>query len=148
MSFTGSAALKWKLKYIAAFNAMEKELQRRAAPANDDRLEIAKLIVKASPHKLRAIRELYPEYFTPEVDALAACCGYNGSYMQWINDCSVTVDYIVTLSTVDLFGDYTGYCKANGLPQMGKKTFYHTLVNDFCLARRQRTDGRRYFVEA
>lgn len=29
MGFTGKAALEWKLKYIAAFNAMEKKLAQR-----------------------------------------------------------------------------------------------------------------------
>jgi Rha family phage regulatory protein len=31
MGFTGTKALKWKLKYIAAFNAMEAELRRRSS---------------------------------------------------------------------------------------------------------------------
>lgn len=33
MGFTGEAALAWKVKYIDAFNAMEGELRRSAAPS-------------------------------------------------------------------------------------------------------------------
>lgn len=33
MGFTGSKAMAWKLDYISAFNAMEGEIRRRAAPA-------------------------------------------------------------------------------------------------------------------
>jgi Rha family phage regulatory protein len=32
MGFTGTKALRWKLKYIQAFNSMEDELRSRAAP--------------------------------------------------------------------------------------------------------------------
>ena len=35
MGFTGKEASKWKEKYIAAFNAMEAELKKRAAVKND-----------------------------------------------------------------------------------------------------------------
>lgn len=38
MGFTGAAAAAWKVKYIAAFNAMEAELARLTAPANDSHL--------------------------------------------------------------------------------------------------------------
>lgn len=34
MGFTGKAALEWKLKYIAAFNAMEKKLALRRCPSS------------------------------------------------------------------------------------------------------------------
>lgn len=33
MGFTGKAALEWKVRYIEAFNAMEKELLKKSAPA-------------------------------------------------------------------------------------------------------------------
>jgi Rha family phage regulatory protein len=32
MGFTGAKALKWKLKYIEAFNKMEEELKKQSAP--------------------------------------------------------------------------------------------------------------------
>lgn len=36
MGFTGEKALRWKLKYIQAFNGMETELRSRAAPESDE----------------------------------------------------------------------------------------------------------------
>nr|WP_281803491.1 Rha family transcriptional regulator [Methylocystis echinoides] len=38
MGFTGEAALRWKLKYIDAFNRMEAELRGSTKPALDRRM--------------------------------------------------------------------------------------------------------------
>ena len=62
MGFTGKAALEWKLKYIAAFNAMEKQLAQRP------QLSLAELMAQALiaahdelEHKDRQIAELTPK---------------------------------------------------------------------------------------
>lgn len=47
MGFTGAKALEWKIKYIAAFNAMEKELQAQAPSYQiADPIERAKAWIK------------------------------------------------------------------------------------------------------
>ncbi|MBQ8698343.1 MAG: Rha family transcriptional regulator [Schwartzia sp.] len=71
MGFTGEAALKWKLKYIEAFNSMENELRRLYDERKQWEIERAKGIltrhiladtiknmVPDSPHK----RFMYPNY--------------------------------------------------------------------------------------
>ena len=71
MGFTGEAALKWKLKYIEAFNSMENELRRIYDERKQWEIERAKGIltrhiltdtiknmVPDSPHK----RFMYPNY--------------------------------------------------------------------------------------
>ena len=57
MGFTGSEALKWKLKYIEAFNAMEKQLKELQAPQLPQTyLEALKALV-ASEEKNRKYRK-------------------------------------------------------------------------------------------
>lgn len=61
MGFTGKAALEWKLKYIAAFNAMEKELA--AKPLSRAELMAQALIAahEELEHKAAQIEEMTPK---------------------------------------------------------------------------------------
>lgn len=61
MGFTGKAALEWKLKYIAAFNAMEKELA--AKPLSRSELMAQALIAahEELEHKTAQIEEMTPK---------------------------------------------------------------------------------------
>lgn len=56
MGFTGSAAAQWKEKYIAAFNALEAQVQRQAAPdaALLERLQTAYL--DSNPETAKVLR--------------------------------------------------------------------------------------------
>jgi hypothetical protein len=145
MGFTGAEALEWKLKYIEAFNAMEEKL--RNTTALDNRLEIARIISNATPSKVNAIKELYPEYFT--VGALPGTFEYlndvNTSYQKWIEDYNITPEWIGEFPTNEIYFNYVRYCNEVKRPSMGKKLFYRTLESDFNLIRRQKTDGYRYF---
>lgn len=62
MGFTGKAALEWKLKYIAAFNAMEKELAQRP-PLSRSELMAQALIAahEELEHKAAQIEEMTPK---------------------------------------------------------------------------------------
>ena len=62
MGFTGKAALAWKLKYIAAFNAMEKQLAQRP-PLSRSELMAQALIAAHDEleHKNAQIAELTPK---------------------------------------------------------------------------------------
>jgi Rha family phage regulatory protein len=148
MGFTGSEALKWKLKYIEAFNEMEKRLS--SPNLVDNRLEIAKLIIQAPKSKINSIRELYPEYFSPIVEkgSLEYLSDVNTSYRKWIEDYGITAEWITDFPTIDIFNNYMSYCVENRLVNMGKKIFYHTLETDFNFTRRQKADGFRYFMTA
>ena len=52
MGFTGSKALEWKLKYIAAFNAMEQQLREKVVKPADD-LKEKRLVVMHRNAKVR-----------------------------------------------------------------------------------------------
>jgi len=148
MGFTGKEALEWKLKYIEAFNAMEKKLHSSAI--TDNRLEIARLIIQAPESRVSAIRELYPEYFSvrPEVCSLEYMSDLNTSYTKWIEDYGITKEWIGDFPTGDIYLNYVRYCTENRLIAMGKKLLYHTLERDFNLRRKQRANGHRYFLSA
>lgn len=145
MSFTGQKALEWKLKYITAFNAMEEKLRQSAA---DPRLEIAHLLVSTSGFKVKAIKELYPEYFSSVPGSLEYASDVNTAYRKWIEDYGITKDWLVDFPTQEIYYNYVRYCTENRLPSMGKKIFYHTLETDFNLSRRQKANGYRYFLTA
>jgi anti-repressor protein len=62
MGFTGKAALEWKLKYIQAFNAMEKKLAQRPQLSRAELM--AQALIAAHDeleHKDRQIAELTPK---------------------------------------------------------------------------------------
>ena len=145
MGFTGKEALEWKLKYIEAFNEMEKRLKNPTL--TDNRLEIARLILSAPESKLSAILELYPEYFSHHNrGSLEYMSDINTSYTKWIEDYGITADWISHFPTLEVFNNYVRYCVERNLLSMGKKYFYKTLENDFSFTRRQGSDGYRYFI--
>lgn len=59
MGFTGPEALEWKLKYIEAFNVMEKQLNELQAPKLPQTyLEALKALVKSEEEKQQVEKEL------------------------------------------------------------------------------------------
>lgn len=102
MGFTGKKALEWKIKYIEAFNAMEKALRERSAPAlpeNPDRrytfrgvpvmtsMQLEKLLYVAHAELLRRVKLYRLPYFLLEGKMLARfkqenrICGSQASSM-------------------------------------------------------------------
>lgn len=62
MGFTGKAALEWKLKYIQAFNAMEKQLAQRPQLSRSELMAQALIAAHEElEHKDRQIAELTPK---------------------------------------------------------------------------------------
>lgn len=62
MGFTGKAALEWKLKYIAAFNEMEKKLAQRPQLSRSELMAQALIAAHEElEHKDRQIAELTPK---------------------------------------------------------------------------------------
>lgn len=80
MSFTGKKALKWKIKYIEAFNAMEKTLKQQSPSyLLEDPIERAKRWIEEQQAKQQAIKAL--EEAKPKVetyDKLISNEGYVG----------------------------------------------------------------------
>lgn len=58
MGFTGKAALEWKLKYIAAFNEMEKKLAQRPQLQAGNSLQALNLLVKSLNEQQDAMNRL------------------------------------------------------------------------------------------
>jgi Rha family phage regulatory protein len=80
MSFTGKKALEWKIKYIEAFNAMEKALKQQSPSyLLEDPIERAKRWIEEQQEKklaLAALEESKPKVAT--YDALVSNEGYVG----------------------------------------------------------------------
>ena len=150
MGFSGKKALAWKLKYIQAFNEMERRLHSEAITVRESRLEIAKILAKTSKTGAEAIVRLYPEYFTtqPGTSLLEHISDANTSYSRWMEDYNISADWIEDFPTSDIYNNYVRYCMENRLTIMGKKIFYSTLENDFGFTRKQKADGHRYFIMA
>lgn len=150
MGFTGSKALEWKLKYIAAFNEMEKRLREPAPqlPSFDDRLKVARLVARTPYRNLPAMFDMFPEYFSGDINSLEYRSDVNTSYQKWIEEYGIDKEWLVEFPTTDIYLNYVRYCTENRIPSMGKKIFYSTLESDFNLTRRQKCDGNRYFLTA
>lgn len=58
MGFTGKAALEWKVKYIAAFNEMEKKLAQRPQIQAGNSLQALNLLVKSLNEQQDAMNRL------------------------------------------------------------------------------------------
>ena len=70
MGFTGSKALEWKIKYINAFNAMEKKLKELSAPQTlDDTLNADVLFLIASKWKADSDKRKELEVRVAELEA-------------------------------------------------------------------------------
>lgn len=70
MGFTGSKALEWKIKYIEAFNVMEKKLKELSAPQTlDDTLNADVLFLIASKWKADSDKRKELEVRVTELEA-------------------------------------------------------------------------------
>lgn len=70
MGFTGARALKWKLSYIAAFNAMEAQLRAQSQAATIDLNDPAQLVPLLTAYAQRAqISEAQVVEMTPKAEA-------------------------------------------------------------------------------
>lgn len=70
MSFTGREAMQWKIKYINAFNAMEKKLKELSAPQTlDDTLNADVLFLIASKWKADSDKRKELEVRVAELEA-------------------------------------------------------------------------------
>lgn len=145
---TGVKGAVFTARYINRFHEMESRL--RAPVPLDNRLEIAKLILRAPRSRVESIRELYPEYFSryPENGSFEMIVDMNTAYTKWIEDYGITKEWIGDFPAGEIYNNYMKYCNENRLVYMGKKRFYEVLEDDFGLTRKQRGNGYRYFISA
>jgi len=73
MGFTGKAALEWKLKYIAAFNAMEKQLATRSTSQLQDLSPELQYLIKLERQQNQQAKQL--EQVNERLDA--ACDAFS-----------------------------------------------------------------------
>ena len=149
MGFTGKEALEWKLKYIEAFNEMERRLHSPNAP-QDNRLELARMIKELPLEKIHYLTDLYPEYFshTSTPGTLEYISDINSTYQKWIDNFNIDREWIGSFPTQDIYINYLRFCHNNNYMSMGKKVFYRTIEEDFNLTKRQKANGYRYFMSA
>lgn len=150
MRFTGKEVLERKLKYIQAFNEMERRLRANGSDPQDKRLDIVKLLSETSQASIEAIKGLYPEYFTLNTTTsnLERISDLNTTYQKWLEDYGITRDWIENFPTSDIYNNYMRFCIENRFIGMDKKVFYAILESDFVLSETKRPDGHCYFVSA
>ena len=69
------------------------------------------------------------------------------SFDEWIINCGITIDYLISVETTALYDNYYDWCIKNKETNiLGKKTFYKTISENFNLVKKQKADGKRYFV--
>lgn len=160
MGFTGKEALKWKLKYIKAFNDMENALKNNTSIGkNEDMKEkLLDAITKAPVKNVPYIVKLYPEYFTevtttstqnnkPQNKPQLNKDNSVSTIQKWINDNEINCGFLSEYPTVEVYEHYCEYCKEYGMNTTGRKTFFKYIEDDFQVTRKQRGDGCRYFVQ-
>jgi Rha family phage regulatory protein len=77
MGFTGGKALKWKLKYIEAFNIMEAELRNRPVPQTREQIMASALLLADETMKEQAQQIAM---LAPKADALDRIAAADGSF--------------------------------------------------------------------
>ena len=115
MGFTGKAALEWKLKYIAAFNEMEKKLAEQPKLTRSQLLATALIAAHEEPEeKDKQIAELMPK--------------------------GVFADAVSASSQSILVGEMAKLLSQNGI-QMGQNRLFAWLrENGYLIKDRKRTD--------
>ena len=130
MGFTGQEALKWKLKYIEAFNKMEQALREQVPllEYNQELQEldkVAKIIGLSKQDKLVVVLSIMKRHNAPTLglEELAVCTQTKQiKNQQSVND---VIDYIcdhnpVGFSIKEYYKNYLLHCAKNGLNPMDK----------------------------
>lgn len=93
MGFTGKAALEWKLKYIAAFNAMEKQLATRSTSQLQDLSPELQYLIKLERQQNQQAKQL--EQVNERLDA--ACDAFSLSAgPDWKKICQNVISSVAT----------------------------------------------------
>lgn len=126
MGFTGKDALEWKVKYIKAFNTMEKQLQnQQALPNFNDPVASARAWADAMEAKQKALLELKEAY--PKIEFAEAIQASNES---------------ISVST------FAKILKQNGI-DTGERRLYEYLRNHgyLCSSAKQHNLPRQLYME-
>ena len=118
MGFTGKDALQWKMKYIAAFNEMERKLQNNM------------LMLPDFTNPAEAARA-WAEQFDKRVDA--------ERQLEKAKPKMIFADAVSASSTTILIGDLAKLIKQNG-HEIGQKRLFEWLRNNGYLIKRKGAD--------
>lgn len=116
MGFTGKKAMEWKIKYIAAFNEMEKLLYERHLRRYTPRQiasEVNHIALKVGDidRKLDCLSEIRQTHNPVSNFALKHC----------------TISLENRISKEEVYYIYTGYCSREGVYALHKNTFFKNL---------------------
>lgn len=73
----------------------------------------------------------------------------NSTVLSWIDDQGLTEDYFLERAVVDIYSDFTDWCKLSGVKNVtGKKSFSIEIKNFYGFDKdlKQKKDGKRYFI--
>lgn len=68
------------------------------------------------------------------------------SIFKWIGEANITIEQLTKQSCDYLYIMYAEWCE-NSKSKQGKKTFYKTIEEKYKFKRKQKSDGKRYFVD-
>lgn len=133
MGFTGQEALKWKLKYIEAFNQMEKYIREQKpfleySEELNEFANVAKIIGLNKKDKLTVVLKLMQKHGVPTLglEELAACSKPKELvYKQNMDDAlSYVCDHNpVGFALKEYYKNYLFHCAENGVKSMEKNSF-------------------------
>lgn len=121
MGFTGKKAMEFKIKYIEAFNEMERAL---SAPATDDVAVPKHLTFKTGYIAEATIRAFYDHYIVPE-GGLMPCETVYDCFVSW---CARNNKFPVSKNRFGRYLHSRGI--QNGSMPKGGKAYFLTLRND------------------
>ena len=85
MGFTGKAALEWKLKYISAFNEMERQIKEQVKPMSPIELIAAQAQALVGIEKKQKEHDLAIEDTNKRIDGIKDVVSLNTQ--SWREDC-------------------------------------------------------------
>lgn len=88
MGFTGTKAFEWKLKYIAAFNAMEAEIKKQNQPKPMSQLEVLAATAQALVDQEKRLTIVETKQ-TAMIEAFTA-----PAMLDWVNDMNHRINHI------------------------------------------------------
>lgn len=153
MGFTGSKAMQFKLAYIEAFNAMEKELSESlpcpAESSSNNLLESTKELLLAINARLRKGEEIEPhilKYCWNMATMLKQPVAIRAiSCDDYINRFVGTIPRGEQLSRSDVYGSYCDFCRSESCTPKSPRSFWPQAAK--CAQMRNiRTANARYII--
>lgn len=135
MGFTGKKALQWKIKYIQAFNEMEKELKNNVPNLDPNYIfKLAELVSKTPKssllHVLKVIELQFPGLFgiSLENQSFNVCGDFSKKLKKLISEKGLTQEKLAELSGLPKSG-INYYCRGIHKPRKEKVLILADVLN-------------------